>query len=205
MTDGQSSPASLAAAGQLRGATIAFESIDGPPPDRFQALVRNLNDQAQSRRLAVMSRERPSAYRVRGYLSAAVVKNHSTISWVWDVFDRDEHRALRIQGEEIAAQPIRNAGEAWNAADDAMLRRIADSSMEQLAGFLTSAEAGSDASPATPVASTQPQDSSPETAGAGETVAARVGPDTPLPPRQPHDNTQASARAKPAAQRSASL
>ena len=96
--DGQPS---LSAA-QPRGATVAFESIDGPPPGQFRTLVQNLNDEAQTRRLAVISRESPSAYRVRGYLAAKVVKGQTTISWVWDVFDGDDRRALRISGEETA-------------------------------------------------------------------------------------------------------
>jgi len=88
--------------GQPRGATVAFESIDGPPPGQFHELVQALNTEAQTRRLAVLSRESPSAYRVRGYLSAKVVKRETTISWVWDVFDGDDRRALRIAGEETA-------------------------------------------------------------------------------------------------------
>ena len=127
-----------AAALQPRGATVAFESIDGPPPAQFQTLVRNLNDEAQARRLAVISREQPSAYRVRGYLAAKVVKGHTTISWVWDVFDRDRHRALRIDGEETGKGTAKSATDAWSVADDAMLRRIARTSMDRLATFLTS-------------------------------------------------------------------
>ena len=120
---------------QPRGATVAFDSLDGLPPGQFQRLVENLNEEAQSRRLPVISREQPSAYRVRGYLAAKVAKNQTTISWVWDVFDQDEHRALRISGEETAK--VRHK-DAWAAADDALLQRIAQSSMEQLTAFLTS-------------------------------------------------------------------
>ena len=124
-------------AGQPRGATVAFESIDGPPPGQFRALVQNLNDEAQSRRLAVLSRESASAYRVRGYLAAKVTKGQTTIAWTWDVFDADERRALRISGEETAKG---RQSDAWSIADEAMLRRIARASVEQLAVFLTSAE-----------------------------------------------------------------
>ena len=124
-------------AAQPRGASVAFESIDGPPPDKFRKLVDNLNEEAQARRLAVASRESPSAYRVRGYLAAKVTKHETTVSWVWDVFDGDQHRALRITGEESVKGHHRNA---WAIADDAMLHRIARSSMDQLASFLTSPE-----------------------------------------------------------------
>jgi len=143
------SQADLSAA-QPRGATVSFESIDGLPQAQFTALVQKLNDEAQTRRLAVISRDNPSAYRVRGYLAAKVVKERTTIAWVWDVFDGDEHRALRITGEATADV---HARDAWSAADDAMLRRIAQTSMDQLAAFLTSPEAA----PGTPVASVDPQ------------------------------------------------
>jgi len=147
-----------------RGATVAFDSLDGLPPSQFQQLVKGLNDEAQTRRLAVISREQPSAYRVRGYLAATVAKNQTTVSWVWDVFDQDEHRALRISGEETAK--VRHK-QAWAAADDAMLRRIAQSSMEQLAAFLTSpAVAPGTAPPTEPqIALADTSDSSPEAAG----------------------------------------
>ncbi|MGB8576617.1 MAG: hypothetical protein WCD56_08625 [Pseudolabrys sp.] len=122
-------------AAQPRGATVAFESVDGMPPGQFQKLVKDLNDEAQARHLAIISREQSSAYRVRGYLAVKVTKHQTTVSWVWDVFDQEENRALRISGEETAKGRHRDA---WAAVDDAMLNRIARTSMEQLAVFLTS-------------------------------------------------------------------
>jgi len=201
-------------AAQPRGATIAFESIDGPPPGQFRTLVQNLNDEAQARRLAVISRESPSAYRVRGYLAAKVAKGQTTIAWVWDVFDNDERRALRISGEETAnSRALGRLSDAWSVADDAMLRRIARSSVEQLASFLTSPEIA----PNAPAASGEPQlasigsrDSSPESVGifrifhanadpvATETAEApmaagdNAGP-VPLPRRRPTQDAAVSA------------
>src|SRR5687768_1602889 len=49
--------------------TVAFESIDGPPPDVSRKLVMALNDEAGARRVAVVSRGGPATYRVRGYVS----------------------------------------------------------------------------------------------------------------------------------------
>jgi hypothetical protein len=163
-------------AAQPRGASVAFESVDGPPPAQFHKLVQNLNDEAQTRRLAVISRDKPSAYRVRGYLAAKVAKNRTTVSWVWDVFDQNEHRALRITGEETAKGRHRDG---WTAADDAMLKRIAHSSMDQLAGFLTSPEVA----PNTPAAAGPAQvaligqrDTSPEAAGIFRIFKAHADP-----------------------------
>lgn len=164
---------SLSAA-QPRGATIAFESIDGPPPGQFNTLVQNLNDEAQSRRLAVISRDQSSVYRVRGYLAAHVIQGRTTISWVWDVFDRNEQRALRIAGEETTKGRARDA---WTAADGAMLKKIARESMDQIAGFLNSPE-GAPVPP--PVAETttlvSSTNSSPEAAGIFRIPQAKVDP-----------------------------
>jgi hypothetical protein len=62
-----------------RGATVAFDSLDGLPPGQFQKLVQNLNEEAQVRRLAVISREQSSAYRVRGYLAVKEASNDSLL------------------------------------------------------------------------------------------------------------------------------
>src|SRR6185436_15227418 len=150
---------------QPRGASVAFDSLDGLPPGQFQKLVRDLNDEAQARRLAVISREQTSAYRVRGYLAVKVTKRQTTVAWVWDVFDQSEQRVLRISGEETAKARNRDA---WAAADDAMLRRIASTSVEQLAAFLTAPEVAPGTAPsiAEPhVAMATPAESSPEAAG----------------------------------------
>jgi hypothetical protein len=150
---------------QPRGASVAFDSLDGLPPGQFQKLVRDLNDEAQVRRLAVISREQPSAYRVRGYLAVKVTKRQTTVSWVWDVFDQEEQRALRISGEETAKVRHRDA---WAAADDVMLQRIARTSMDQLAAFLTSPDIAPGTAPAAAeaqVALSGPNEASPEAAG----------------------------------------
>ena len=150
---------------QPRGATVAFDSVDGLPPAQFQKLVQDLNNEAQTRRLVVISREQPSAFRVRGYLAVKVTKRQTTITWVWDVFDQDENRALRISGEETAKVRHRDA---WAAADDAMLRQIARASMDQLATFLTSPEVAPGGTPAgtePQVAMASPAESSPVAAG----------------------------------------
>jgi hypothetical protein len=163
-----------------RGASVAFESIDGPPPGQFRKLVASLNDEAQSRRLAVMSRESPAAYRVRGYLAAKVVKERTTISWIWDVFDAEDRRVLRISGEQEVKG---RQHDAWAAADNAMLQRIARSSMDQLAAFLTSpevapamAETPPPATDAATMALLGQRDSSPEAAGIFRIFHAQADP-----------------------------
>ena len=85
------------------GATVAFESIDGPPPQVFDRMVGVLDSESKLRSLSVVSREGTAAYRVRSYLSAQVVRGKTVIAWVWDVYDANQQRALRLSGEEPTA------------------------------------------------------------------------------------------------------
>jgi hypothetical protein len=115
------------------GATVAFESIDGPPPAVFGKLVATLNDEANARHVTVVSRSGPATYRVRAYVSAMVNRGNVSFGWVWDVYDADKQRALRVTGVEPAEGRHRDA---WAAADEQVLRRIARTGMERVAAFL---------------------------------------------------------------------
>jgi hypothetical protein len=131
------------------GASIAFESIDGPPVGVFQNLVTTLSAEATARQVLVVSRAGQPAYRIRGYLAAIVAGGRSHISWVWDVYDADKRRVLRISGEEAAGRPGANA---WAAADEQMVRRIARTSMERLVAFLAAPPAPPEPQPGPAVA-----------------------------------------------------
>jgi hypothetical protein len=127
-----SSNASLSATAPTSGPTLAFDSIDGPPVGVFNRLVDNLTQEAQARQLSIASREGAANYRVRGYLAAQVVHGRTLVSWVWDVYDGDKFRALRITGEEAGGR----SGDPWAVADEAMLRKIARIAMDRLAAYL---------------------------------------------------------------------
>lgn len=159
-----SNQASLAFAsvGTAGGSTVAFESVDGPPPQVFERLVRVIDSESQTRSLAVVSREAPAAYRIRTYLSAQVRRGKTVIAWVWDVYDRNQERAIRLSGEEVAGKPGRDA---WAVADDALLRRIAQAGLNGL----TSALNGT--APAEPAPAPEPR---------GPSVAAATGGDIAL-------------------------
>jgi uncharacterized lipoprotein YmbA len=144
-------------------ASIAFESIDGPPPEVFRKLVAALNDEAGARRVAVVSRNGAATYRVRGYVSAMVDRGKTSFAWVWDVYDGDKRRALRITGEELGATAARRR-DAWAAADDEVLRRMSRTGMERLAAFLNSPGQPPAPEPTLPVL-VAGRDDSPEAAG----------------------------------------
>src|SRR5437764_8545831 len=113
--------------------TVAFESIDGPPPQVFDRMVSVLDSESKLRSLQFVSREGAASYRVRSYLAAQVNRGRTTIAWVWDVYDRDQQRALRLSGEEPAGRAARDP---WTAADDLVLRKIAQAGMSGLSAMI---------------------------------------------------------------------
>jgi len=115
------------------GPTVAFESIDGPPPAVFDRMVGVLDSESKLRNLSIVSREGSAAYRVRSYLSAQMIRGKTVIAWVWDVYDRDQQRALRLSGQEVGGKAGRDA---WNAADDLVLRKIAQAGLSGLTGMI---------------------------------------------------------------------
>jgi hypothetical protein len=177
-----------------RGATVAFVSIDGPPRDVFDRLVQDLNVEARSRQLAVVSRADSSAYRVRGYLVAEGAGKQSAINWIWDVYVGRHQRVLRIAGEQTIKGTHRDP---WQALDGPAVQKIAQESMGQLAAFLNSPDETS----STPIQAAYSSGSSPEAAGIfriftasateGEATAApstelpQEDEDVPLPPNRP--------------------
>jgi hypothetical protein len=115
------------------GATVAFESIDGPPPQVFDRMVGVLDSESKLRSLSIVSRESSASYRVRSYLAAQVSRGRTTIAWVWDVYDRNQQRALRLSGEEPAGKAGRDP---WAGAEDLVLRRIAQAGLSGLSSMV---------------------------------------------------------------------
>jgi hypothetical protein len=137
---------SFAMASSDAGTTVAFESIDGPPPQIFDRMVDVLDSESKLRNLSIVSREGPASYRVRSYLAAEVNHGRTTIAWVWDVYDRDQQRSLRLSGEEPAGKAGRDP---WTAADDMVLRRIAQAGLSGLSAMINGTPVP-DAPPAQP-------------------------------------------------------
>ena len=210
-SDGRASLVGVSAS----GSTLAFESIDGPPPEVFRKLVASLNDEAGARQIAVVSRSGDATYRVRGYVSALVERGKTTFAWVWDIYDTDKRRALRISGEEPAASG--RGRDAWSGADEQVLRRMARDGMDRIAGFLNSSAppAPLEAEPsfATLVLG---RDDSPEGAGifrvfgdrdqpVGSDADPKVAAVKPLPPKPAKSRARDRSAAAPAATQSALL
>jgi hypothetical protein len=156
------------------GTTVAFESIDGPPEAVFNKLIAQLTEEAGARKLSVVSREKTAQYRIRAYVAAHTLGKRATLAWVWDIYTADRERAMRLSGEVPGAGGERNA---WAAADDRAIGRMARDCMDRLAAFLAAPPA--DAPAPSPVA---PQEE------AGPAVAFAPRDDNPLaylPPARP--------------------
>ena len=54
-------------------------------------------------------------------------------AWVWDVYDANQQRALRLSGEEPAGKAGRDA---WATADDLILRKIAQAGFSGLSAMI---------------------------------------------------------------------
>ncbi len=172
-TDGQP----LLGAASLHASTVAFESIDGPPETVFRKLVVQLDREAATRQIAVVSREQPALYRVRAYVDAHVQAKKVIISWVWDVYNADRQRAMRFTGEVPGAAPERNA---WLAADDQVINRVARDGMDRLVAYLANPGPAPELPPT-------PDQSSPNVAFAPSDVSAPdlAGVMAYLPPSRP--------------------
>lgn len=173
------------AATAVRGPTIAFESIDGPPESVFHRFVQQLSDEADARQVAVVSRAEVAQYRVRSYVSAQTLGKRSSVAWVWDVYDADQHRALRISGEE----PASFAGTGtWAVADDQVMQRVARAGMDRLVAFLAAPAVESRPAAPAPIAVPTPRiASASEDSGTTDIAAAQAPADAaiPLPARRP--------------------
>jgi hypothetical protein len=126
---------------------IAFESIDGPPPTVFERLVAQLTKEAEARKLPIVSRANPGAWRVRLYLAAHMQKKQAVISWVGDIFDTRYDRAFRVAGEEPVSPPRRDV---WALADDTVLARIAARSLDAIMAQINAPELSPSPAPGEP-------------------------------------------------------
>jgi hypothetical protein len=176
------------------GASIVFESIDGPPRAVSTRLAKSLDQEAAARKLVVVTRGGQALYHIRTYVAAHAEGGGTTLAWALDVYDAERKRAFRLNGEERAA----GAG-SWAAADDEMIRRIASTSVAELMTFIAADRGGPTAGLApeqgtAPLQSTgfavMSDDFRPEAAGIFPMLTATPAVETdaqpiPLPPRRP--------------------
>ena len=138
-------PDQAATASTMVGAVTSYQPA---LPERAAVLVLAAGlQESKLRNLTVVSREGQAAYRVRSYLAAQVIKGRTAIAWVWDVYDRDQQRTVRLSGEEPTGKSGRDA---WTTVDDLTWRKIAQAGFSGLTSVVngTPSDAAPPASPA---------------------------------------------------------
>ena len=115
------------------GATIIFESIDGPPRPVSARLAKGLDQEAAARRLVVVTRGGQALYHIRTYVAAHAEGGTTVLAWALDVYDAERKRAFRLRGEERTV-----GASSWAAANDEVIRRISSTSIAELMAFIAS-------------------------------------------------------------------
>ncbi len=122
--------------GSPEGVPVALESIDGAPAPVRMALADELAAAASERRVELVGSSAEARYRVRGYLSTETEGGQTKVAYVWDVFDAQNRRAKRLAG----SSPAGIASGSISAADREALARLAQASMDEIAGFLSASK-----------------------------------------------------------------
>jgi len=117
----------------MSGATLAIMSVEGAPDALAERFDQSLDAAAAARQIA-LSPPTSAKYLVRGYLSAALVKDGAAIDFVWDVFTADKQRAQRLSDTIV----VRGSGDdPWALVTPAALDSIAARCADDLAAYLS--------------------------------------------------------------------
>jgi len=124
MPQGDGGPVALASSNER----IMFGAVVGANAQEIAPLTQRILQRAAERGIVVAGRDDPSATLVvKGYFSTLQEAGGVTLVYVWDVFDRAGTRVHRIQGK------TNSLGAAGN---EIAMRKIADSTIDQLSGWL---------------------------------------------------------------------
>jgi hypothetical protein len=117
----------------IAAASVAFVSVDGPPPSVAANFDQEMLRQAMASNIVIVDNKK-ARYLVRGYLSAYRTEGGAAVEYVWDVFTRDKKRAQRVNDVlEVKGE----GADPWAIAGQAALASVAAKSADDLAAFLT--------------------------------------------------------------------
>ncbi len=116
-----------------RPATLAVTALQGAPSP-FQNQFMAYFDADAARQDVVLTNSAGAHYLAKGYLSAFLVDGGARLTYVWDIYDRDNHRAQRLNNE-IAIPGA--ADDPWRLVGSEALAALAARSAGDLAAFLS--------------------------------------------------------------------
>ncbi len=116
-----------------RPAAVAFTGVEGAPEQVSARFSQIFMAEAVKRDVALADAA-SARYLVRGYLSTFPSDGGATITYVWDVYDRDKHRAQRLNDETS----VRGDGaDPWSLVNDQVIAVLATRSANDVAAFLS--------------------------------------------------------------------
>jgi hypothetical protein len=116
------------------GMPVSVESIDGPPEMLQAAIIDELASAAARNDIDLVTDGAPARYHVRGYVTADRTNaGKAALAYVWDVFDAEKRRAVRVSGSSALKE---DSGDSWERLDKEALAKLAADSMAEIASFL---------------------------------------------------------------------
>ncbi len=115
---------------------LRFDPIVGATVETAAPLTERLASRAKARGIQLAGSADPSTTHVlKGYFSTLTEGSETTVIYVWDVYDPGGNRLHRINGQQKAPS---NGGDGWSSVSTATMQAIADTTIDQLAGWLAS-------------------------------------------------------------------
>ncbi len=119
----------------IADARVRFAPIVGTSVEAANALSAGLSSRARTRGVNLSGAAVEPTHLLRGYFTPLVEAGQTTVIFVWDVYDPAGNRVHRISGQQKSESA---GGEGWGAVPAASMRAIADSTIDQLAAWLSS-------------------------------------------------------------------
>lgn len=124
------------AAAAVAAARVHFAAAVGTPAEALTPLQEGLNQRARERGLNIETADNATLV-VNGYFSTVAEDGGTLIIYVWDVSDKAGNRVHRLQGQ----QKVSNTSGGWEAVDPAIIKRIGEQTIDELAGWLSRSSA----------------------------------------------------------------
>ena len=162
-----------------RPAALSVTQMQGAPTP-LQGQFMALFNADVARRDVALTDSGSARYLARGYLSAFLVDGGAKLTTVWDIYDRTNHRAQRLN-DEIALKGA--AADPWSLVDGAALSALAAQSAGELAAYLSNTP---EALAQAPAALEQAPAASPKPVTAAQAIpSSQAEPAAAAPPQAP--------------------
>ncbi|HUO54576.1 MAG TPA: hypothetical protein VMU18_07540 [Rhodoblastus sp.] len=116
-----------------RPAAVAVTQMEGAPAPLKSQFMAYFNADA-AREDVALTDTAGARYLARGYISAFLVDGGAKLTYVWDIYDRTNRRAHRLN-DEIALKGA--AADPWSLVDSSALAALAAQSANELAAYLS--------------------------------------------------------------------